>query len=84
MVNVSNQQPEPELAEAPVLTILYQDQYLVAIDKPAGMLVHRSFLDRHETVFVMQTLRDQLGLEGITLQSKIERISEVFGPPSWR
>lgn len=43
------------------LTILYQDQYLVAIDKPAGMLVHRSFLDKHETVFVMQTLRDQLG-----------------------
>ena len=61
MVNVSNQQPEPELAEAPVLTILYQDEYLVAIDKPAGMLVHRSFLDRHETVFVMQTLRNQLG-----------------------
>ncbi|MDX5406403.1 MAG: tRNA pseudouridine(65) synthase TruC [Chromatiaceae bacterium] len=25
------------------------------------MLVHRSFLDKHETVFVMQTLRDQLG-----------------------
>jgi tRNA pseudouridine65 synthase len=46
---------------APVLTILYLDQYLVAIDKPAGMLVHRSFLDKHETLFVMQTLRNQLG-----------------------
>lgn len=43
------------------LTILYQDEYLVAVNKPSGMLVHRSFLDRHETVFVMQTLRDQLG-----------------------
>jgi tRNA pseudouridine65 synthase len=43
------------------LRILYQDQYLVAVDKPSGMLVHRSFLDKHETVFVMQTLRDQLG-----------------------
>ena len=43
------------------LTILYQDEFLVAVDKPAGMLVHRSFLDKHETVFVMQTLRDQLG-----------------------
>lgn len=61
MVNVSKALPEPELIAAPVLTILYQDQYLVAIDKPAGMLVHRSFLDRHETVFVMQTLRNQLG-----------------------
>lgn len=47
--------------EPEVLKILYQDQYLVAVDKPAGMLVHRSFLDKHETRFVMQTLRDQLG-----------------------
>ena len=61
MVNVSKQLPEPEFITAPVLTILYQDEFLVAIDKPAGMLVHRSFLDRHETVFVMQTLRNQLG-----------------------
>jgi tRNA pseudouridine65 synthase len=59
--NVSKALPEPELTPVPVLNILYQDQYLVAIDKPAGMLVHRSFLDRHETVFVMQTLRNQLG-----------------------
>ncbi|TXK79546.1 tRNA pseudouridine(65) synthase TruC [Rheinheimera tangshanensis] len=61
MVNVSKVLNEPELNEAPVLEILYQDEFLVAIDKPAGMLVHRSFLDRHETVFVMQTLRNQLG-----------------------
>ncbi|MCT6700141.1 tRNA pseudouridine(65) synthase TruC [Rheinheimera sp. 4Y26] len=55
--------PDVELdAVAPVqLKILYQDAYLVAVDKPAGMLVHRSFLDKHETLFVMQTLRDQLG-----------------------
>lgn len=44
-----------------LLPILHQDDYLVAINKPAGMLVHRSFLDKHETIFVMQTLRDQLG-----------------------
>ncbi|MCQ1058523.1 tRNA pseudouridine(65) synthase TruC [Photobacterium sp. DNB23_23_1] len=43
------------------LEILYRDEYLVAVNKPAGMLVHRSWLDRHETVFVMQTLRDQIG-----------------------
>ncbi|MFQ1015877.1 tRNA pseudouridine(65) synthase TruC [Avibacterium paragallinarum] len=43
------------------LNILYQDEYLVAVNKPAGMLVHRSWLDRHETQFVMQTLRDQIG-----------------------
>lgn len=44
-----------------MLEILYQDEYLVAVNKPAGMLVHRSWLDRHETQFVMQTLRDQIG-----------------------
>ncbi|WP_190333855.1 tRNA pseudouridine(65) synthase TruC [Vibrio sp. S9_S30] len=44
-----------------VLEILFQDEYLVAVNKPAGMLVHRSWLDKHETQFVMQTLRDQIG-----------------------
>lgn len=45
----------------PPLAILYQDSYLVAVDKPSGMLVHRSFLDKDETRFVLQSLRDQLG-----------------------
>ncbi|MDG2960307.1 tRNA pseudouridine(65) synthase TruC [Bisgaard Taxon 10/6] len=44
-----------------MLEILYRDQYMVAVNKPAGMLVHRSWLDSRETRFVMQTLRDQIG-----------------------
>lgn len=44
-----------------MLEIIYQDEHCVVVNKPAGMLVHRSWLDSHETVFVMQTLRDQLG-----------------------
>ena len=44
-----------------MLEIIYQDEYIVAVNKPAGMLVHRSWLDKHETQFVMQTLRDQIG-----------------------
>lgn len=44
-----------------MLEILYQDQDCIAINKPAGMLVHRSWLDKHETQFVMQTLRNQIG-----------------------
>lgn len=44
-----------------MLNILYQDDDLVVVNKPAGMLVHRSWLDTHETVFVMTTLRDILG-----------------------
>lgn len=43
------------------LQIFYQDETCVAVNKPAGMLVHRSEISRHETVFLMQTLRDQLG-----------------------
>ncbi|OOH89755.1 tRNA pseudouridine(65) synthase TruC [Pasteurellaceae bacterium 15-036681] len=43
------------------LEIIYRDDELIAINKPAGMLVHRSWLDKHETVFAMQTLRDQIG-----------------------
>ena len=44
-----------------MLEILYQDDYLVAINKPAGLLVHRTKIDRHETCFAVQLLRDQLG-----------------------
>jgi tRNA pseudouridine65 synthase len=44
-----------------MLTVLYHDAHLVAIDKPSGWLVHRSDIDRHETRIVVQALRDQLG-----------------------
>jgi tRNA pseudouridine65 synthase len=50
-----------------MLEILYQDEHLVAVNKPAGWLVHRSWLDRHETVFVMQTVRDQIGQHVFTV-----------------
>ncbi len=43
------------------LPILYRDDSLIAIHKPAGLLVHRSVLDRHETRFALQMLRDQIG-----------------------
>lgn len=41
--------------------ILYQDDYLVAIHKPAGLLVHRSPIDKHETEFAVQYTRDAVG-----------------------
>ena len=44
-----------------MLNILYRDEHLIAIDKPAGLLVHRSDIDRHETRFAVQLLRDQIG-----------------------
>ena len=50
-----------------MLEIIYQDRWLVAVNKPSGWLVHRSWLDRHETVFVMQTVRDQIGQHVFTV-----------------
>lgn len=52
---------EQTLPDKPILTILYQDDYLVAIDKPAGLFVHRSFMDRDEIYFALQLVRDQIG-----------------------
>lgn len=43
------------------MDILYQDQLLVAVHKPSGLLVHRSMLDRHETRFALQMVRDLTG-----------------------
>jgi len=44
-----------------MLDVLYRDPYLVAVHKPAGLLVHRSQVDVHATENCMSRLRDQLG-----------------------
>ena len=44
-----------------LLRVLYRDEDLVAIDKPAGLLVHPSALDAHAQQSALQLLRDQLG-----------------------
>jgi tRNA pseudouridine65 synthase len=41
--------------------IVYRDEWLVAVDKPPGLLVHRSDVDRRETRFAVQLVRDTLG-----------------------
>lgn len=43
-----------------MLEILYQDDYLVAINKPNGLLVHRSPIATNTDVYALQLLRDQL------------------------
>lgn len=43
------------------LEILYQDQYLVAVNKPTGMLVHKTKIAEDvKSGFALQILRDQL------------------------
>jgi tRNA pseudouridine65 synthase len=44
-----------------MLPLLHLDEELVAIDKPAGLLVHPSALDAHEERSALKLLRDQLG-----------------------
>ncbi len=44
-----------------MLEILFQDQHLVAINKPSGLLVHRSLIDTRETRFAIQLTRNQIG-----------------------
>lgn len=46
---------------ADALTILYQDDFLIAVAKPAGLLVHKSKLDVHEQDNVLRRLRAQCG-----------------------
>ena len=43
------------------LPVLYRDDRVVAVHKPSGLLVHRSMIDRHETRFALQIVRDQIG-----------------------
>ena len=44
----------------PLLDIVYQDADLVAINKPHGLLVHRSRIAADVEEFALQLLRDQL------------------------
>ncbi|MBL3825047.1 MULTISPECIES: pseudouridine synthase [unclassified Marinobacter] len=39
------------------LTVLFRDDHLLVVHKPAGLLVHRSPIDRHETEFALQYAR---------------------------
>ncbi|MGP7733982.1 tRNA pseudouridine(65) synthase TruC [Oceanimonas smirnovii] len=43
------------------IELIYEDDWLVAVNKEPGLLVHRSWLDRHETRFAMQLTRDAVG-----------------------
>lgn len=44
-----------------MLEILHQDTHLVVINKPPGLLVHRSRIAADASEFALQLLRDQLG-----------------------
>lgn len=43
------------------LEILYSDEHYIAINKPPGLLVHASIIDRHETENALEVLQQQVG-----------------------
>lgn len=45
-----------------MLEIIYEDAHYVAINKPNGLLVHRTRIAEEKKEFALQLLRDQLGL----------------------
>ncbi|WP_339864965.1 pseudouridine synthase [uncultured Algoriphagus sp.] len=73
-----------------MLDILFEDEYLIAINKPAGLLVHRTSIAAEETIFALQMLRDQIGqhvypvhrldrpTSGVLLFSKKEEILPIL------
>lgn len=74
------------------LTVLHRDAHLVAIDKPAGLLVHRTQLAADEQQAAVQFLRDQLGqpvwpvhrldrgTSGVLLFALSSEIASLLGP----
>ncbi len=55
----------PEFPDAPgapaEIPVLYRDEALAVVDKPAGLMVHDSALARGETDFMADRLREQFG-----------------------
>jgi len=44
-----------------MLEIIYRDDFLIAVNKPNGLLVHRTSLASDASEFALQTLRGQIG-----------------------
>ena len=58
------------------LTLVYRDDDLMVIDKPAGLLVHRSALDAHETDTVMSRLWRELGARAPAGMTPVHRLDK--------
>lgn len=54
------------------LEIIYESEDLIAINKPHGLLVHRSKIARDADEFALQMLRDQIGMK-VFLGHRLDR-----------
>jgi tRNA pseudouridine65 synthase len=55
------------------LTEIYRDQWLLVVHKPAGLLVHRSPIDPHETEFALQYARAMNGGQYVYPLHRLDR-----------
>lgn len=55
------------------LSEVFRDPWLLAVHKPAGLLVHRSPIDRHETEFALQYARNMNGGEYVYPLHRLDR-----------
>ena len=56
-----------------MLEILYQDDYIIVINKPSGLLVHKSFYARDAKVYAIQELRNQIGGQHVYPVHRLDR-----------
>lgn len=55
------------------LSEIYRDPWLLVVHKPAGLLVHRSPIDRHETEFALQYARNMNGGDYVYPLHRLDR-----------
>ena len=61
------------------LRILYQDEHLVAIDKPAGMIVHPGRDPEESEWIAMKRVRDELNQQVYVLHRQTLEVVSGFG-----
>ena len=62
----------PSFPKGQPLAVLYRDEHLAIVDKPAGLMVHDSALARGETDFAADRLRAQFGRQ-VFLVHRLDR-----------
>ena len=58
---MSEHEPQPATSAVREPEILFENDELLVMNKPAGLLVHRSKIDAHEKRFALQWLRNHVG-----------------------
>ena len=62
------------------VSVIYEDEHLIAVDKPAGLLVHPSWLDRHESDTLSHRLKSYFQQQGAS--HKVHTVHRLDRPTS--